>query len=499
MNAPQPILRMTGVSKSFPGVVALEGVDLDLMAGEVHILLGENGAGKSTLMKILSGAEERDGGEILVDGKPAVLGSPRAARELGISIIYQELTLVPQLSAPANIFLGKEPTTPMGLLDLEAMKRDARGLLDGLGVAVDLEAEVGALGIAEQQMIEVAKALSENARILVMDEPTSALTSSEIDQLFAAMTRLLERGVGIIYISHRMSEVERVGTRVSVLRDGRKIGTYRTGDVSIDELIRLMVGRPVGDHFPRRRAPPGVEVLRVSGLSRRGVLHDIAFSVRRGEIVGISGLLGAGRTELARAIFGADRSDEGDIQVKGRAALVRSPAAAIRAGLGLLPEDRKTQGLVLALSVRENLALTSARRLSRFGLIDSAGEVSLSQRFVDDLRIRTPGIEQRAGALSGGNQQKIVLGKWLAASVDVLIMDEPTRGIDVAAKVEIYELMNRLTADGAGILMISSELPEVLGMSDRILVMRGGRVVSEFLAADATQEILLGAALGQAS
>lgn len=499
MNAPQPILRMTGVSKSFPGVVALEGVDLDLMAGEVHILLGENGAGKSTLMKILSGAEERDGGEILVDGKPAVLGSPRAARELGISIIYQELTLVPQLSAPANIFLGKEPTTPMGLLDLEAMKRDARGLLDGLGVAVDLEAEVGALGIAEQQMIEVAKALSENARILVMDEPTSALTSSEIDQLFAAMTRLLERGVGIIYISHRMNEVERVGTRVSVLRDGRKIGTYRTGDVSIDELIRLMVGRPVGDHFPRRRAPPGVEVLRVSGLSRRGVLHDIAFSVRRGEIVGISGLLGAGRTELARAIFGADRSDEGDIQVKGRAALVRSPAAAIRAGLGLLPEDRKTQGLVLALSVRENLALTSARRLSRFGLIDSAGEVSLSQRFVDDLRIRTPGIEQRAGALSGGNQQKIVLGKWLAASVDVLIMDEPTRGIDVAAKVEIYELMNRLTADGAGILMISSELPEVLGMSDRILVMRGGRVVSEFLAADATQEILLGAALGQAS
>ena len=499
MNAPQPILRMTGVSKSFPGVVALEGVDLDLMAGEVHILLGENGAGKSTLMKILSGAEERDGGEILVDGKPAVLGSPRAARELGISIIYQELTLVPQLSAPANIFLGKEPTTPMGLLDLEAMKRDARGLLDGLGVAVDLEAAVGALGIAEQQMIEVAKALSENARILVMDEPTSALTSSEIDQLFAAMTRLLERGVGIIYISHRMNEVERVGTRVSVLRDGRKIGTYRTGDVSIDELIRLMVGRPVGDHFPRRRAPPGVEVLRVSGLSRRGVLHDIAFSVRRGEIVGISGLLGAGRTELARAIFGADRSDEGDIQVKGRAALVRSPAAAIRAGLGLLPEDRKTQGLVLALSVRENLALTSARRLSRFGLIDSAGEVSLSQRFVDDLRIRTPGIEQRAGALSGGNQQKIVLGKWLAASVDVLIMDEPTRGIDVAAKVEIYELMNRLTADGAGILMISSELPEVLGMSDRILVMRGGRVVSELLAADATQEILLGAALGQAS
>ena len=499
MNAPTPILRMTGVSKSFPGVVALDGVDLDLMAGEVHILLGENGAGKSTLMKILSGAQALDGGEILIDGKTAAIGSPKAARELGISIIYQELTLVPQLSAPANIFLGKEPTTPLGLLDEGAMKERARALLDALGVVVDLEDPVGTLGVAEQQMIEVAKALSENARILVMDEPTSALTSSEIDQLFAAMARLLERGVGIIYISHRMNEVERVGHRVSVLRDGRKVGTYRAGEVTIDELIRLMVGRPVGDHFPRRRAPPGAEVLRVSGLSRRGALRDISFSLRRGEIVGISGLLGAGRTELARAIFGADRPDEGAVDVKGKAGLVRSPAAAIEAGLGLLPEDRKTQGLVLALSVRENLTLTSVKRLSRLGLIDRAREASLSQRYVDDLRIRTPGIEQRAGALSGGNQQKIVLGKWLATGVDVLIMDEPTRGIDVAAKVEIYELMNRLTADGAGILMISSELPEVLGMSDRILVMRGGSVVAEFVSANATQEILLGAALGQAS
>jgi ribose transport system ATP-binding protein len=348
-------------------------------------------------------------------------------------------------------------------------------------------------------MVEVAKALSENARILVMDEPTSALTASEIDQLFAAMARLLERGVGIIYISHRMNEVERVGARVSVLRDGRRIGTYLKGEVAIEELIRLMVGRTVGDHFPRRRPEVGEECLRVSGLSRRGVLRDVSLSLRRGEIVGISGLLGAGRTELARAIFGAHPSDRGVIDVKGKTAFVGSPRAAIEAGMGLLPEDRKTQGLVLDLSVRENLGLTSARKLSRFGLIDRAGEASLSQRYVDDLRIRTPGIEQRAGALSGGNQQKIVLGKWLAAGVDVLIMDEPTRGIDVAAKVEIYELMNRLTENGAGILMISSELPEILGMSDRILVMRGGRVVSEFLAKDATQEALLGAALGQAS
>ena len=499
MTAPLPLLTMTGVQKRFPGVVALDGVDLDLMAGEVHVLLGENGAGKSTLMKILSGAQSSDAGEILVDGEARTIDSPKAARDLGISIIYQELTLVPQLNAPANVFLGKEPTTPLGLLDLELMKARTRELLSGLGVTLDLDTPVGTLGIAEQQMIEVAKALSEKARILVMDEPTSALTASEIDQLFAAIARLLERGTGIIYISHRMNEVERIGHRVSVLRDGRRIGTYNTKDVTIDELIRLMVGRKVGDHFPRRRGALGDEVLRVSGLGRQGALHDVGFHLRRGEILGISGLLGAGRTELARALFGADRSDRGTIVVKGRMALVRSPADGIKAGVGLLPEDRKTQGLVLGLSVRENLALTSARRLSRFGLIDEKGEAALSQRFVDDLRIKTPGIEQRVGALSGGNQQKIVLGKWLATGVDVLIMDEPTRGIDVAAKVEIYELMNRLTEGGAGIVMISSELPEILGMSDRILVMRAGRMVGEFGATGANQEALLGAALGQAS
>jgi len=499
MSSTPPLLQMIGVQKRFPGVVALDGVDLDLLAGEVHILLGENGAGKSTLMKILSGAQRKDAGEIRVSGISANIDSPRAARDLGISIIYQELTLVPQLNASANVFLGKEITTPLGLLDGEAMKARTAELLNGLGIRLDMEVPVGRLGIAEQQMIEVAKALSENARILVMDEPTSALTAAEIDQLFKAIARLLERGVGIVYISHRMNEVERIGHRVSVLRDGRKIGTYDPKEVAIEELIRLMVGRPIGDHFPRRRSEPGAEVLSVRGLSRGHALHDVSFSLRRGEILGISGLLGAGRTELARALFGADRSDSGTIAVKGRIAFVRSPADGIAAGVGLLPEDRKTQGLVLGLSVRENIALTSAHRLSRFGLIDEKLESALSQKYVDELRIKTPFIEQRAGALSGGNQQKIVLGKWLATGVDVLIMDEPTRGIDVAAKVEIYELMNRLTADGAGIVMISSELPEILGMSDRILVMRAGRLVSEFAARNASQETLLAAALGQAS
>jgi ribose transport system ATP-binding protein len=496
---PIPLLEMRRVRKRFPGVVALDDVDLDLRAGEVHVLLGENGAGKSTLMKILSGAHTADEGEILVEGRPVVIDSPKAARRLGISIIYQELTLVPHLSASANVFLGKEPTGPFGLLEVDLMKSKTRELLASLGIVLDLEVPVSTLGIAEQQMVEVAKALSEDARILVMDEPTSALTASEIAQLFAAIGRLLERGVGIIYISHRMNEVQRIGHRVSVLRDGRRISTHAVSEVSIDELIRLMVGRAVGDHFPRHRSAPGAEVLRIDHFSRKGVLHDISFHLRRGEILGIAGLLGAGRTELARALFGADRSDGGQLVVKGRIALVRSPAEGIATGLGLLPEDRKAHGLVLCLSVRENIALTSAKRLSRFGLIEERKEALLSKRFVDELRIKTPGIEQLAGALSGGNQQKIVLGKWLAASVDVLIMDEPTRGIDVAAKVEIYELMNRLTESGAAILMISSELPEILGMSDRILVMRAGRIVSEFAAKDADQEALLGAALGRAS
>ncbi len=491
-------LRMKGIRKAFPGVVALDGVSLDVRQGEVHVLLGENGAGKSTLMKILSGAIRSDAGEIELLGQPVVIQGPAHAQALGIRIIYQEFNLVPQLTAAENIFLGREPTLGLGILDRRRLEEEAGRRLEELGVRIDPARPVAELGVAQQQMVEVAKALHGEARVLIMDEPTSALTASEIDVLFAAIRGLTERGVAVIYISHRLEEVERIGRRVSVLRDGKHVATHAVGQVSLAELIRLMANRELKEHFPKRRVARGEELLRVEGL-RGGVLQDVALSVHRGEVVGLAGLLGAGRTEVARAITGADRVSAGRIAIRGQAVRHRGPRDAIRRGVGLLPEDRKTQGLVLERSVKENLALPSTTRLSPFGWMNASKEKLLAEREVKDLGIRTPGLEQKVVLLSGGNQQKVVLGKWLAADVDLLVMDEPTRGIDVAAKVEIYEEMNRLTAKGVGILMISSEMPEVLGMSDRILVMRQGRIVAEIDASGATQEQVLRAALGQAS
>ncbi len=489
---------MRGIRKSFPGVVALDGVSLEVRAGEVHVLLGENGAGKSTLMKILSGALAKDDGEILLGGEPVSIPGPREAHERGIRIIYQELNLVPHLSVAENIALGREPGR-LGWVDRRAQDHEARQRLGRLGVEIDPRAPVGELGVARQQMVEVAKALEGEPRIIVMDEPTSALTTTEIHELFATIERLTARGVAVVYISHRMEEVTRIGHRVTVLRDGRHVTTRAISEVTVAELVKLMAGREVTEHFPRRRTPPGEEVLRAEGLSRAGVLHDVSFTLRRGEVLGVAGLMGAGRTELARVLAGADRPDAGRVLVQGRPLAARGPKDAIERGLALLPEDRKTQGLVLGLSVRANVALPSLPRLAKLGVVDEAGESELAQRQTDDLRIRTTGLAQLVGQLSGGNQQKVVLGKWLAADVDVLLMDEPTRGIDVAAKVEIYELMNRLTAQGKAILMISSELPEVLGMSDRILVLARGRVAAELQARGATQEQVLAAALGQAS
>jgi ribose transport system ATP-binding protein len=489
---------MQGIRKSFPGVVALDGVHLEVRAGEVHVLLGENGAGKSTLMKILSGALGKDAGEIRLGGESVQITGPRDAHRRGIRIIYQELTLVPHLSVAENIALGREPGR-FGLVDRRAQDREARERLGRLGVEIDPRTPVGELGVARQQMVEVAKALEGDPRIIVMDEPTSALTATEIQELFATTARLTAHGVAVVYISHRMEEVTQVGHRVTVLRDGRYVATRRIDEVTVPELVKLMAGRELGEHYPRRRVPPGEEILRAEGLSRAGVLSDVSFDLRRGEILGVAGLMGAGRTELARILAGADRPDRGRIFLRGQPVSMHGPKDAIRRGLALLPEDRKTQGLVLGLSLRANVALPSTPRLSRFGVVDGAAETALAQRQVDDLRIRTPGVAQIVSNLSGGNQQKVVLGKWLAADVDVLLMDEPTRGIDVAAKVEIYELMNRLTAEGKAILMISSELPEVLGMSDRILVLCRGRLAAQLPAQGATQERVLAAALGQAS
>ncbi|MCP5519625.1 MAG: sugar ABC transporter ATP-binding protein [Verrucomicrobiales bacterium] len=490
------LLAMRGIGKSFPGVRALDGVDFDLQPGEVHVLLGENGAGKSTLMKILSGACRPDEGEIHLAGQPQRIATPHHAQSLGISTIYQEFNLVPHLPVSANIFLGREPRRAGFLLDRRAMRRQAARALQELDVAIDPAAPVSTLGVAEQQMIEVTKALSLDARILVMDEPTSALTGGEIETLFAIVRRLRARGVGIVYISHRMEEIFQIGDRVTVLRDGRKVATHRLADVTTADLIREMADRELTEHFPREAVEPGPPVLQVRDLTTRTKLRGVSLELRRGEILGIAGLLGAGRTELARAIFGVDPIRSGEIRVHGCPASLRSPREAIRAGIGLLPEDRRQFGLVLPLSIKHNVSLPNTDRVYPRGLLRTAEERRLAQECVTGLRIKTPHIDQASGNLSGGNQQKVVLGKWLARKSDIFIFDEPTRGIDVGAKVEIYRLMNRLTRDGAGILMISSELPEVLGMSDRILVMREGRITGEFTRSEATQEAVLAAALG---
>ncbi len=494
----QPVLQMRGISKRYPGARALDNASLEVRAGEVHVILGENGAGKSTLMKILSGAVRADSGEILLDGRPVDLSNPLKARRLGISTIYQELSLVPHLSVAENIFLGKTPARWGGVVDFRRMRADARHILDGLGVAIDCDMPVHRLRLAQQQMVEVARALSDDARLLVMDEPTSALSQREVGELFATIARLTSKGVAVVYISHRMDEVFRIGHRVTVLRDGCHVATRNIADVTAPELVRLMADREVAEHYPRRRHSLGEELLRVHRLQGGG-LEDIAFVLRRGEILGIAGLVGAGRTRLARALVGADPVDDRRIEMRGTAVRIDSPADAARAGIGFLPEDRKQQGLVLRLSVERNVSLSHLGTLARFGVLDRRKERGEAQDSIASLRIRTPGPDQLVVNLSGGNQQKVVLAKWLAAHAEVLIFDEPTRGIDVAARQEIYLLMNRLVENGAALIMISSDLPEVLGMSDRILVMRGGRVVRELAAQEATDADVLQAALGVAS
>lgn len=487
---------MSGIRKEFPGVVALRDVSFDLRVGEVHALLGENGAGKSTLMKVLSGAYRKDSGTITLESREVDIKNPRQAQQLGIGAIHQELNLVPQLTVAENIFLGREPKVVTGVINQNQLFKEGQKQLDLLGVSLDARRIVKNLSVAQQQMVEVSKALSLRARVLIMDEPTSAMTEQEIQELFATIRRLKEEGVSIVYISHRIEEIFEICDRVTVLLDGNKVGTYPVAGMTKQELVRLMVNRELKERFPKTKASVGEEVLRIEHLSRKGVLNDISFSLRRGEVLGIAGLLGAGRTELARAIFGLDPIDAGTISINGQPEKINSPGKAIKLGIAYLSEDRKSQGLVLKLSVKENIVLASMDMICHAGVIDAEAERKTASKYVEELRIRTPSLDQKTLYLSGGNQQKVVVSKWLCTEATILIFDEPTRGIDIGAKVEIYQLMNRLTAQGAAIIMISSELPEILGMSDRILVMYQGRIAGEFGAEEATQEKILRRALG---
>lgn len=489
VNEP-PLLEMHKITKIFPGVKALQDVDFDVRRGEVHALVGENGAGKSTLMKILAGVYVRDGGEVLFKGRPVNFTTPKQAQVAGITTIHQELNLIPYLTITENIFLGSELERGP-LLDWAEMHRRAEALLSRLHLSINPRKKVSQLGVAQQQMVEVAKALHHQADMIIMDEPTSALSLNEIQDLFSIIRQLRSTGVGIVYISHHLDEVFDVSDRATILRDGQKVATLPTADLDEPRLIALMVGRQLSEQFPKESAPHGAEVLRVEGLTQGSTLHDISFSVYAGEILGIAGLVGAGRTELVRAIFGADPIDRGTIHVDGKPVTIRSPRDAIRSGIALLTEDRKQQGLVLKMSTRENITLSILGRLTRGLLTNQRKESLLAQQYISNLSIKTPSENQLAMNLSGGTQQKVVLSKWMATQPRVLIFDEPTRGIDVGAKVEIYKLMNQLAAQGTAIIMVSSELPEVLGMSDRIMVIREGRVTGFLNREEATQERIM--------
>ena len=497
-ESPTPLLEMRGITKRFPGVLALEDVDFDVRRGEVHALVGENGAGKSTLMKILSGVYAKDGGDLIFKGKRVNFATPRQAQLAGITMIYQELNQVPQMSVTENIFLGDEVERGV-LLNWSEMHRRAKALLARLRLDIDPRLTLNSLGVAQQQMVEVAKALHHRADLIIMDEPTSALSLTEINELFGIIRELKARGVSIIYISHHLEETFAVADRTTVLRDGRHVTTQPTSRLDMDSLIRHMVGRNLSEKFPKEIAPRGPEVLRVDGLNQAARLHDIRFAAHAGEVLGIAGLVGAGRTELARAIFGADRIDSGRFYIDGKPVTIRCPRDAIRHGIALLTEDRKQQGLILKLTTRENITLSILGRLTRGLFTNRRKEVDLAQRYIDSLAIKTAGQNQLAIDLSGGTQQKVVLSKWMATEPRVLIFDEPTRGIDVGAKVEIYKLMNRLARQGMAILMISSELPEILGMSDRIMVMREGRITGILSRAEAAQEKIMELATGAAN
>ena len=490
----ETFLQMKHITKRFPGVLALNDVQFSLRRGEVHALLGENGAGKSTLMKILSGVYQPDEGEIIFEDKPVSFSDPLSAQNVGITIIHQEFNLFPELTVEENIFIGREFCKKnRWRLDEKQQRQATIEFLQKLNLAIKPDTLVADLTVAQQQMVEIAKAISVNARILIMDEPTAALTETEIESLFRVTRLLKEQGTGIVYISHRLEELALIADRATVMRDGQYISTVDYECVKISDLIAMMVGRDLGNIYPRRETiQQRMPVLEVNGLTRKGVLNDINFTLYRGEILGFAGLMGGGRTELARAIFGADSIDSGTLKLNGKETVIKDISDAIQQGISYLTEDRKKEGLALNLSVERNIMLGNYPEYSdRFGNLDSRRCQQTSEEQVKALRIKTPNLEQAALNLSGGNQQKIIIARWVCKDTDILIFDEPTRGIDVGAKLEIYELMNRLVAKGKSIIMISSELPEVLGMCDRILVMRSGRITGELSAKEATQEKIM--------
>jgi ribose transport system ATP-binding protein len=487
---------MNGIHKAFGTNRVLSGVNFELLEGEVHALMGENGAGKSTLMNILTGLHSKDAGIILIDGKEVNFSSPSAAEQYGIAFIHQELNIWPDLTVLENLFLGKEITTGWGFLNNREMKALANKQMCRLSLSLPLDQPAGACSVGQQQMIEIAKALMTNAKVIIMDEPTAALTDREIRKLFEVIASLKKDGVSIVYISHRMEEIFEICDRITIMRDGITVDTREISLTSFDDVVKKMVGRELTDRYPQRNTIPGEIVFEVKDASRSGVFHQISLSVRAGEILGISGLMGSGRTEMMRAIYGLDPLDEGEIRLNGAKVTIRHPYEAVKLGIGFITEDRKNEGLVLDFSVRENMVLPSLFSFEEKGLINERKEKEYVDLLISRLAVKTESPETPVRNLSGGNQQKVVIAKWVGIGPKVLILDEPTRGVDVGAKREIYQLMNELTGKGVAIIMVSSELPEVIGMSDRILIVHEGRIAGEVTGHEATQEKIMTYATG---
>jgi ribose transport system ATP-binding protein len=489
-------ITMQNIYKAFGTNQVLTGVDFELKGGEVHALMGENGAGKSTMMNVLTGLHSRDKGTITIDGKETYFNNPKEAEKYGVTFIHQELNIWPEMTVLENMFIGKELRNSFGLLKTAEMKALAKQQFNRLEVSIPLDKVAGSCSVGEQQMIEIAKALLTDAKVIIMDEPTAALTEKEIRKLFEVIASLKKEGVSMVYISHRMEEIFTICDRITVMRDGKTVDTKPIPETNFDEVVKKMVGRELTDRFPKREATPGETVLQVKGLTNKKSFHDISFSVRAGEIVGVSGLMGAGRTEIMRGIFGLDSIDRGEVLLNGKKVSIKSPSQAVKLGIGFITEDRKDEGLVLDFSIKENIALPILSSFAPKGVINEKSEADFVHMLIKRLTVKTESAETRVGDLSGGNQQKVVIAKWIGISPKVLILDEPTRGVDVGAKREIYQLMNELTDRGVAIIMVSSELPEVLGMSDRILVVHEGKITGELKKEEATQEKIMTLATG---